>query len=291
MNGDRLALGTVQFGLPYGIANQRGQVSGNEAALILETARANGIGTLDTASAYGTSESMLGEVGVSGWRVVTKLSAVPADCSDIRAWVKQSVNESRKRLKIERIAGVLLHRPMQLIEPCGKAIYRALQELKQSGEVEKIGFSIYSPVELDALWSEYSPDIVQAPFNVVDRRIFTSGWLAKMHAAGTEIHTRSVFLQGLLLMGETARPAKFRRWDKLWARWHSFLDENSLTPVRAALGFVLAHLQINRVVVGVDSVRHLTEICAATEHPFQGAPDCLAMDDDVLVNPSQWTSL
>src|SRR4051812_7806276 len=88
---NRLALGTVQFGSRYGIANRSGQTTRDEAAAILAAAYAAGIRTLDTAIAYGDSERLLGEIGVADWRVVSKLPALPPECSDIDAWVRESV--------------------------------------------------------------------------------------------------------------------------------------------------------------------------------------------------------
>ncbi len=209
---NRLALGTVQFGLPYGIANQTGQISRDEAAAILNHAWAMGLDTLDTAIAYGGSEARLGEIGVKQWRVISKLPAVPESVTDVAAWVENSVNGSLERLNIPMLRGLLLHCSRQLLGVRGDTLYRALAAIKDEGKVEKIGVSIYGPEELDALWPHYQFDLVQAPFNVIDRRLATSGWLKRLHQAGIEVHVRSVFLQGLLLMDTANRPVSFNRW-------------------------------------------------------------------------------
>ena len=140
---NRLALGTVQFGLPYGIANQAGQVSRTEANAMLQLALANGIDTLDTAIAYGDSETCLGEVGSQGFRVVTKLPALPDNCADIGDWVQQQVNASLSRLGVVEVYGLLLHRSEQLLGSNGVELYQALQALKDNGQVQKVGVSIY----------------------------------------------------------------------------------------------------------------------------------------------------
>ncbi len=167
----RLALGTAQFGQPYGIANQAGQVSAAEAAAIIACARENGWDTLDTAITYGHSEQRLGEIGVREWRVVTKLPAVPESCRDVAAWVTTAVRESLARLGISKLHGLLLHRPEQLTQPQGEALYGALLAVKCAGMTDGIGVSIYQPEELDALWPRFALDLVQAPFNVLDRRL------------------------------------------------------------------------------------------------------------------------
>ena len=287
----RLALGTVQFGLSYGIANQTGQVTCNEAAAILDYGSAAGLDTLDTAIAYGESEQRLGEIGVRQWRIITKLPPVPGSCTDVHAWVQESILGSLERLRAPKLYGVLLHRAQQLLGPQGDALYRALVAIKDQGKAEKIGVSIYDPGELDALCSQYQFDVVQTPFNIVDRRLATSGWLTRLHEAGTEIHVRSIFLQGLLLMNAASRPATFNRWQPLWQQWHAWLSEQELTPLQACLGFVLGQSQVDRVVVGVDSLMQLKGILANVGTQFVKPPAMLMSEDMNLINPSRWATL
>ncbi len=288
---NRFALGTVQFGLPYGIANQTGQVSWREAREILHVAQAAGIDTLDTAIAYGASEQVLGQIDAGGWRVITKLPAIPELCHDPQAWMRDSLQASLERLRVECVAGLLLHRPIQLLESSGLAIYQALVELKREGLAGKIGYSIYSPDELDALWVRYPVDLVQLPFNVLDRRLEASGWLVRLRAAGAEVHARSIFLQGLLLMSPAVRPAKFWAWATVWQAWDRWLAMQQLTPLQACVGFALAQTEFDRVVVGVDSAAQLHEILTAAEIGPVTPPASLAIEDENLINPSRWTSL
>lgn len=284
----RLALGTVQFGAPYGIANQVGQVGRDESAAILEHAWSMGIDTLDTAAVYGDSEQRLGEFGVRRWRVVSKLAEVPADVADVPSWVSLSVTGSLERLDLTKIHGLLLHRPQQLLGPHGDALYRALVRLKDQGKVEKIGVSVYGPDELDMLWPRFQFDLVQAPFNVLDRGLATSGWLSRLHDSGVEVHVRSVFLQGLLLMAATKRPRRFDRWKPLWDQWQHWLDDHSLTPLQACLGFALSRPEIDRAVVGVDSLEQLQGILAKVESAVDEPPAMLQCQDPDLINPSRW---
>lgn len=284
----RIALGTVQFGLPYGIANRTGQLELSEAAAILAYARSCGVDTVDTAIAYGDSEQCLGEIGVQGWHVISKLPAMPSACNNVAAWVEESVNASLERLAVPRLYGLLLHRPRQLLGEHGQALYEAMLTLKRREVVEKIGVSVYGPDELDALWSSFRLDLVQAPFNVFDRRLAASGWLKRLHDAGAEVHTRSVFLQGLLLAAAADRPAKFRRWQPLWDAWHRWLKEQRLSALEACLGFVLSHPEIERVVVGVDNLAQLRQIIAHAGSAARTAPDVLSCDDLELIDPSSW---
>lgn len=291
MDASHLALGTVQFGLPYGIANRHGQVGADEAAAILGDARRLGVATLDTAIDYGESESRLGAIGVRDWAVNSKLPAVPEGCADIDAWVVGQVSASLARLRVERLHALLLHRPQQLLGPQGAALYRALDALKARGWVARIGVSVYAPAELEALCDRYGPDcdgfdVVQAPLNIVDRSFVGSGWTERLHAAGIEVQVRSIFLQGLLLMPQ--RPAYFDRWEPLWRRWSAWLERSALTPLEACLGYVASVRGVDRIVVGVDSRTQLAQIAAALRTPVADVPPELGSDDPALIHPSQW---
>jgi len=287
----RLALGTVQFGLPYGIANQDGQVTRAAAKAMLRLAAQNGIDLLDTAIAYGESEACLGAVGVNGFKLVTKLPPVPAGCGDVRQWVHEQTKASLSRLGVEAVYGLLLHCPEQLLGTEGNVLYQSMQELKETGRVQKTGISIYSPGELDALMPRFRFDLVQAPFNLVDRRLQTSGWLQRLKREGVEIHTRSAYLQGLLLMARPAIPAKFGPWAELWDKWHEWLDRHDVLPVEACLAFPLSFPEIDRVVIGADSVEQLGQTIRAAQTAVpMGLPD-LHCKEENLINPAKWTTL
>ena len=287
----RLALGTVQFGLPYGIANQSGQVSRTVANAMLQLALANGIDTLDTAIAYGDSELRLGEIGTQGFKLISKLPALPDNCADVSSWVQQQVNASLSRLGVTQIYGLLLHRSEQLLGPNGAALYRELQALKDKGQVQKVGISIYSPTELDALIPRYRFDLVQAPFNLVDQRLCRTGWMRRLKDEDVEIHTRSAFLQGLLLMSQADMPDKFSAWSGLWHTWHQWMLGKEVPAVQACLAFPLSYPEVDRVVVGADSVSQLAQIVSAANKLLEADLPDIHCDDENLINPAKWNQL
>lgn len=284
----RLALGTVQFGLAYGIANREGQVPAAEAARILACAREHGLDTLDTAAAYGESERRLGEIGVDEWRVVSKLPPLPPDCQDVQAWVERSARASLERLRIPLLHGLLVHRPADLASDRGVELFSALQRLQRAGLVCRIGASVYAPEELEMLLQRFALDLVQAPFNIVDRRFETSGWLRRLKAEGTEVHTRSVFLQGLLLLPADARPAQFARWQELWSAWDRWVALTGRSRAAVCLGFALRRPEIDRVVIGVDSAAQLAAAVAAELPLPEDPPADISCADPDLVEPSRW---
>lgn len=287
----KIALGTVQFGIDYGVANTAGRVRPEDVKNILQLAAARGVDTLDTAIAYGDSESVLGRVGVGSWKVVTKLPALPEDCMDVAGWVSAQMDGSLSRLGVSRVHGVLLHRPAQVLGQHGKQLLGALLHLKAHGITRKIGVSVYGSEELDMLAGVMPLDLVQAPLNVLDRRLVESGWAKKLKNQGTELHVRSAFLQGLLLMQADQRPEGFARWQPVWAEWTRWLGATSLTPLQACLGYVLGVEEVDKVVVGVDSVGHLTEVLSATRSGLPSLPTWPQPIDTDLINPGRWNQL
>jgi aryl-alcohol dehydrogenase-like predicted oxidoreductase len=246
---------------------------------------------LDTAIAYGDSESTLGQAGAGDWSVVTKLPALPEGCADVAGWVETQMEGSLKRLGVSQLHGVLLHRPDQLLGEGGKSLFKALQHLKAQGITRKIGVSVYGPQELDRLMAEMQFDLVQAPLNILDRRLMESGWAKRLMNQGTELHVRSAFLQGLLLMTPDQRPEKFARWSHVWSEWTRWLAETGLTPLQACLGYALGVEEVDKVVVGVDSVKQFKEIVAASNSALPSLPDWLQPIDTDLINPSHWNQL
>ena len=287
----KLALGTVQFGQNYGIANQAGQVSPAETKAILELATTHRINMLDTATSYGDSELRLGAIGIPNWQVVSKLPAVPDGCADIASWVTDSAHASLRRLSLQSHYGLLLHRPQQLLDADGDQIFLALQNLKSMGLVQKIGVSIYDPAELDALCPRFEFDMVQAPFNLLDRRMINSGWMNRLANSGTELHVRSIFLQGLLLMPPSERPSKFNRWQKLWSAYSEWLRSDEITPLQACVRYSLSFAEITKVIVGVDAAHQLREIVEAAGGSIPVLPGTLQVQDCDLINPSRWAPI
>lgn len=284
----KLALGTAQFGLPYGIANQSGQVPLDEVAAILSLARGGGVDTLDTAIGYGDSEQRLGQIGVGGWRIVSKLPAVPAACADVAAWCEEQARGSLSRLCVPQLDALLLHRPAQLANAGGAALWMGLERLKRMGLTRKIGVSIYGPAELEGLTDRFSFDLIQAPFNVLDRRLRDSGALERLARAGVEWHARSAFLQGLLILPPGQRPRQFSRWDKLFDAYEAWAAMAGASRAEACLRFALAQRDIAKVVVGVESVRQLEQLLAIARSDADVPAPVFPSGDPDLIDPSRW---
>jgi aryl-alcohol dehydrogenase-like predicted oxidoreductase len=287
----KLALGAVQFGLDYGVANTHGKVDKEEVKRIFTVARAANIDTLDTAINYGESEKVIGQIGSQSWKIVTKLPSVPFGCSDVSGWVRNQLYGSLARLEIKQLYGLLLHHPSQLLNDIGPALYDALRSVQSDGLVKKIGISIYSPADLEPIFQKYIFDLAQAPLNIIDRSLVESGWAKYLSDAGVEVHIRSVFLQGILLMHASQRPSKFGLWADIWAEWDRWLADTGITPLQACLRYVCGLDSIDRVIVGVDSVSQLNEILSASNDILESLPAFKPMQDGRLINPASWSQL
>ena len=284
----KLAIGTAQLGSAYGIANTSGILPEKEMKKILDRATLEGINIIDTAKSYGESEIILGNSCVDNFKVITKLPTVPDNCLNIEKWVDNYIERSLISLKLKKIYGILLHNPNQLLSDSGKVLFRALESYKKNGVISKIGISIYSPSQLDLILPKFSIDIVQAPFNIVDRRILNSGWLEKLSKKNIETHIRSVFLQGLLLMQYEKIPNQFSNWNRVWLKWKNWLLDNEISPVHACISFVDSFQEVDKIIVGFDSFAHFDQIIVASKKlPINNIIN-IELEDELLINPSYW---
>ena len=284
----KLSLGTAQFGANYGVANHQGQISQKEAKSIIKTAQLAGIRTLDTAVSYGLAEEVLGKIGMHNFDCVSKLPPLPKNVDNVKTWVNTQIIESIKRLGVSHLSGILLHHPDDILSSKGNEYCIALLDAKEQGYVDSIGFSIYSPEILDKVTRVFWPDIVQAPFNIFDQRISTSGWLSRLVDKGTKIHARSVFLQGLLLMQSDKRPKYFDKWNKDFASWDDLVAAKNISPLEYALNYAIADRNIDKVIVGVDNGEQLSELISACDLKVGPELNSLATNDLGLIDPSRW---
>lgn len=284
----KLALGTANFGMQYGVSNQLGQLTRENVTKILEFAHASGIRTLDTATAYGESQNILGEIGVKNWRVISKISPIPSDCKDVSGFITDQFETTLNRLRVDSLVGLLIHHAADLLEEKGDEIFRTLEKLQSNRLVEKIGISIYDPKDLETITQRYQLGIVQAPINVFDTRISNSGWPERFENAGVEIHARSVFLQGLLLSKHCQSLRFFRPWQTQFDQWDNFIGKSGQSRLGACITHVKSYSQISNVIVGVDSKEQLVEIIEAFKYPAIRAPSFESNDLIELINPSLW---
>ena len=292
----KLGIGTAQFGLDYGISNRDGQTPLVEVAAILRYAREAGLTVIDTAHGYGESETMLGGVLPAGhsFRIVTKTPAFPSRPvrPEDAAELERSFLMSLEKLAQRSIAGLLAHSADDLLTPGGDLLHARLMELKARGLVGKIGASVYSGEQIEALLERYEIDIIQLPVNAMDQRLIASGRLSKLKKRGIEVHARSIFLQGLLLMAPEDAPSYFDPLRPLLRRYHECVRERGLTPEEAAFCFITGVSGIDHVIIGVNRLDQLVLNVAAFRKTY--APETrealgrFSIDDPRFLNPALW---
>ena len=273
----KLVLGTVQFGLQYGV-NSAGRPSEEAIKGILAEAAKGGITALDTSSAYGNSEEILGECVTpeEGFRIVSKYPKGEIS-------VREMFNGSLKRLKVDKLYGYLLHH-FEVYKNNPK-VWDEFVALKESGKVKKIGFSLYTPEELQFILDNKSPfDLIQVPFNIFDTKFLP--YMKDLHEKGVEIHVRSTFLQGLFFKDREALPEKLKPMKKYLLQLDEFSKQSGLSISEIALNYNLQNPYIDGVLIGVDNVEQLKMNLASVKN----TPIDIEIDvkEKELLNPVNW---
>jgi aryl-alcohol dehydrogenase-like predicted oxidoreductase len=290
----KITLGTVQFGLPYGISNSIGQTQDADAQVILARAAAAGIEHLDTAPAYGDCEARLGHYGVSSFKIISKTPHFGKGpfSADTGTLLLEACHQSLRDLRIDSLYGLLIHNADDLNTIGGDHILESLQAAKAQGLTKKIGVSVYTAEQIDTVLTHFHPDLIQVPLNVFDQHLLTSGYLKRLHDMGVEIHARSLFLQGVVFMKTDELPPWLAPLRSRHEAFREFLCSTGLSPAQAAIAFGHAVPYVDQLVVGVNTVDHLEQIIAATATRlplFDFA--AFGLDSHHILNPANWPSL
>ena len=288
----KIGLGAVQFGVDYGVSNTHGKTTKHEVSQILQFAYENGISVIDTATSYGSSENILGKVITNDdWRFVTKtphFSDNSLNSTHVNQ-LKESFNQSLFNLRKKNIYGLLLHSCDDLFKPGGRLLFQEMERLKSIGMIQKIGVSLYDGKQVDRLLDNYPIDLVQLPINILDQRLIKGGQLVKLKKYNVEIHARSAFLQGLLLMSLNNTPPWFNPVREVLESFHKEAKKRNMTVLQLALSFVQSIDEIDKVIVGVNTLKQLKEVVnAASIRVNTTELSCMSIDDPVFVNPGNW---
>ncbi len=283
----KLTLGTAQFGFDYGINNKKGKIPKKEVFKILDYAATQQIDTLDTASVYGDSECIIGEYFKKNddkFKVVSKCSAKDSDSAEV------CLQKSLNHLSIKKIYGYLIHNFDSYVK--NPDFYSDLLNLKYNGKIEKTGFSLYYPQEVEYLLNEHVPfDLLQVPYSIFDQRFARFFPLLKQHHV--EIHVRSIFLQGLMFKYPGELNGKFDKIRVKLQELKSIAHGNNIMISTLCINFAALNKYIDNVIVGVDDLQNLKENIDALHH--QQRVKCiydkllrLREDDEQIILPFNW---
>ena len=253
----KITLGTANFGLTYGIANQR-MLSKRESFLVLERALEMGLSSVDTARGYGEAEKVLGAFFRQHgkcFEVVTKLPAREyASPND----VAEEIEKSLAALETDFIDVLLLH-SFETFQHFERVLIPTLEEYVGKGMIGRFGVSVYHPREAETLL-EHAPGFaaVQFPLNMFDRRFLKDDLLLRLRKGGVRLDARSAFLQGLFFLPSQKLSAQFEPAKEKLKRLSAIAHENGLTVGAMALLFA-ASCDVDHIVLGVDSAEQLEE--------------------------------
>lgn len=278
----KLGLGTVQFGCDYGISNKKGQVPFDEIERILNYAKEQGIDTLDTASLYGSSEEVLGRFNLEDFKVITKTIKVDKtlDRNENLNRFRDTFYSSQKKLGGIKLYGLMFHESKDLLGEYGNELWELVNDFKEKGYVEKTGVSVYYPETLTEITDKFNIDIVQLPLNMLDQRFVHL--LKGLKEKNIEIHTRSTFLQGLLLMKNDEINPYFDEIKPL-------LKQIPEPKLAYALQFAKNIKEMDKIIVGTTCCKDLAEIISAVNVKIDKIDyNRFKTDDERFILPQNW---
>lgn len=279
-----LALGTVQFGIGYGIAGASMPVPEPEVRQILKRAWELGIRTLDTATAYGNIEARLSDlIGDNPFSIVSKISAIPHALGQNAAedFVVNAIENIRSSLG-PRSTTILFHCSDDLLRENGEILWNAAKKSLNNLPIQ-LGVSCYSPDDLVQLSTRYSIHVAQIPGNALDQRL--SSTILPEHV---EVHLRSIFLQGAMLLPIDKIQQKLPQAIPAMKKWHTWCEERDMSYLQASLSIVKTLPNVRHCVVGVDQLSQLEEIAEAWSSVMPiDAPE-LAVNQLDIIDPRYW---
>jgi len=292
-----LCLGTVQFGIPYGITNTVGKVPESQVRELLSEAAEAGLTMLDTAQAYGDAEAVLGRTlsNKHELKLISKLPAQKQDAfiaSDRFTW-DAAFEDSCRRLGQDSLDSFLVHNAADFHKPGSSYLHSWLRSLREDGRVRRIGVSIYESSDLQRIPSDLL-DLVQLPLSLYDQRLLADGTISALRDRGCAIHARSIYLQGLLLRQARDWPS----WINPSARKHHALleqlaSERKCSLLDLAVGFAGCQQDLEAVVVGICSQLELHQLLTAWKRssPWKNEEWLRwGLDAPTVIDPRCWPS-
>lgn len=278
----KIIIGTAQFIPNYGLKNEKKFIN---SRYFLNFLHKKNLKYLDTAQAYNNAEELIGATN-NEYYVTTKISEF--NNSNLNNSIIDKVSQSLKKLKLQKIYCLIIHHGEDLLKKNGKYIYKSLISLKNIGIIDKIGISMYDEKKTAKILKKYKIDVIQFPFNVFDQRLIHSGLLRLIKKKKVEIHVRSIFLQGLLLIKKNKLPKYFCKWENQWKNWHHWLKKNKIDALTACLSYCLSFKNIDKFVIGVNNVKQLKIILNSKIRNNFLIPQNLSINDQKIINPVNW---
>ncbi|MBL4898828.1 MAG: aldo/keto reductase [Colwellia sp.] len=292
MKTEKLILGTVQFGMDYGINNKNGRPDSAEIEKILDHAFESGIGMLDTAERYGNSQQSIGDYHRGRdckFDLITKL-----DFSSIKSEeeLNQRVEGAINKLNVSGLYCCMFH-TFSALESNYSNHESAFQKLITDKKVAKLGVSLHSNAEFEQALAYDIVSIIQLPFNLFDNENSRGNMLRKARDQGIEIHVRSVFLQGLFFKDPESISYKLQPFLKYLRLLGEIAKDCEMSINQLALSYVMMQEDIDKVLIGVDNQSQLIENIENADFDLPSDVieeiNTINMKDNELLNPANWS--
>lgn len=288
---NKLILGTVQFGLDYGINNIIGKPSFETIKKILDMAYSKGVTILDTAEAYGDSQELLGSYHKqteNKFQIITKFCASRKDLSEE---IIKRVETDIKTLSIDSLYCYMYHSFSDFVS-FYETDMDGIKYLKKKGLIKKFGVSVYSNEELEKVLEFKEIDLIQLPFNILDNNNLRGKIIQKAKNNGVEVHTRSTFLQGLFFKDTNELKNSLKPLKKSLNFMKDISKNNNVAIQNLALGYVYSQKNIDNVLIGVDTLEQLEININSIEKKISNLEikeiEKIKIEDINLLNPSNW---
>ena len=285
---NKIILGSANFNQSYGI--KKNLIREKQIKKLFNLAKSNGIKTIDTSPLYGESEKIIGRLNNKRFKIISKIPRPPKKIkkNDVQKWLKNTVTTSLRNLRIKKFECLLIHHADSLLGKNGYEIYREIKNMKKSNISNKIGISVYDFRLLGKILKKFKFDLIQAPLNILDQRLIQTGWLKELKKRKIEVHARSIFLQGILLLKHNQLPKKLKQLNKNWIKWEAWLKKNKLSPLQACLSFVFNQHQLDGIVLGFNNTKQLKQILKLKKVKSNLSLPVLNMKNKKLIDPRTW---
>jgi aryl-alcohol dehydrogenase-like predicted oxidoreductase len=294
----QIALGTAQWGMPYGIANDSGMPSDVELQRIIMAALASGVKTLDTARAYGMAEERIGAMlrttgHADDFRIVTKTVPDLGDPDDPAVAVERlhaSVDDSLRLLQPAKIHTLLLHRGLHRTMMDG-LLWDEMKALRECEVVTRIGISARSPMEAISALDDPDIDVIQVAGSLLDQRLARRGFFERARERAIEIHLRSIYLQGLAFLSIDQLPEHLNPCVDALAQIERLAVRRGIRAIDLWLDYARS-LPVSKIVIGAETADQFRQNVerfrsAAVPEVLDLAASLSDLPDPVL-DPAQW---
>jgi len=288
----KLIFGTANFSRNYGSARNQKNQSKKNIIKILNYLKKNKIYNLDTSIEYTNVDKKIKFSKYKNWKIITKINLERFQHykSEDKILTKLILllEKNAKNAGVKNIEVLLLHNSNIMFTKNGDRYFSILKKLKHLKKIKKFGYSIYDFNTIDRLVKNFKPDILQCPYNIFDQRLNNNKLTGLLRKKKIEIHVRSVFLQGLLLLKIKNLPSKFSKWKNNFIKLDNWTKTHNYSKLEVCLNFIIHNKLIDKIVFGAEDLNQMKQILSLDLDKKIKLPKNMSVCDESLINPLKW---